>query len=1146
MGIDTEPRTEGALDKGGQALHSLFASLPGVAYRCLNDEHWTVQFVSQGVEALTGYKVSDLVGNARVSFASLIHPEDRPNVRKAVDEALARGTSYQVTYRLRTSCGENRWMWERGHGVERNGGIEALEGFITDITEKQQLSQRLDATLEQMPHGFYLLDEDWRISFVNPVAEKLLRRPRERLLGRLVWDVLASGSRDTLGEMFREAREEQRPSHCELYLESMDEWFESHAYPSADGLAVYFRTISERKRYEKELETTNRALTLLSRCNEALIHAEGETDLLQRVCTLAVEIGGYVMSWAGYARDDAYRLIEQIASAGRDDGYLKGIRFSWSADRPQGQGPAGLAIRRGEPVYLADITEHGPFRPWLGQARQRGYGGLVGLPLRDGERTFGVLMLYKDNREPFLPEEQRLLADLAADVAFGLKARRAQDRERRLQQAVLRTSAAIAAQSDTQFFEQMAINMTAAVGADAGFLARLSPGDRNHGRTIAAVSGGKLIRNMDFKLEGTPCHALLESPEVLIADGLAKQFPGNRPIQELGARTYVGQRLSSSSGTPLGLLVVLFRTPPEDTAFVQSTLRILAAGASAELERQAADRRIRQQAELLEQTRDAILLTDAEDRIRYWNQGAERTFGWSAEEVIGRPATEVLETDPEQLRQATEAVLQHGHWSGELVQNARSGAPLVIQTRWSLSGDSGDVLQIGTDITRRKEDEARIQKLAYYDSTTGLPNRTLFLERLQAALQTLDRSPGQRLAVLFMDLNRFKEINDSQGHLTGDHVLREVAARFRSGVRQGETLARLGGDEFVFMAPVGTPADARALAERLLAVLKQPVAIGDQHFTLDASIGIALAPEHGRSPEALLQHTDIAMYQAKGAGGGHCLFESAMAQEIAERVDLAKRFAEALRSERLELHYQPQVNIATGQLTGAEALLRWHDPQLGWISPGRFIPIAEERRMMTEVGDWVMDTVCRQLADWRQAGMGMPGRVSLNIAAQQLDDDELPKRFAEIARSNGVEPESIGLELTETGIMHDPVQAAEIIQELTAAGFILTIDDFGTGYSSLSYLKRFPVNGLKIDLSFIRDMLVDTNDHAIVNTIIAMARIMGLQTLAEGVETAAQAQRLRELGCEEAQGYHFGRPVPPAQFAEQWLAGQGAGSRHGR
>ncbi|MCC5857245.1 MAG: EAL domain-containing protein [Ectothiorhodospiraceae bacterium] len=1019
MGRQQEPDKHAAESLAGQ-LHSLLASLPGVAYRCRYDIHWTMLFLIGGCRALTGYVAEDLINNARISFASLIHPEDADRIQQLVDQARARGTSHEFSYRIRTASGETRWVWERGHTVEGPDGETQLEGFITDITEKQRLSQRLDAILEQMPHGFYLLDDAWRISYVNPVAEQLLRRPRERLLGQRVWDVLASDSRDSLLHVFRDAREAQEPRHCEFHLDTMDEWFETHAYPSADGLAVYFRTITDRKHYEKELEITNRALTLLSRCNEALIHAEDEEELLEQICRLAVDIGGYVMAWAGYAREDDYRLIQQMARAGRVEGYLDDIRFSWSDQRPEGRGPAGMAIRTGEPVFLADITQHQPFGPWLDQARQRGYGGLVGLPLKDDDRTFGVLMLYKGHPDPFLPEEKRLLSDLAADVAFGLRARRLQERERKLQQAVIRTAAAVSAQSDTQFFEQMAINMTAAVGADAGFLARLIPGSADRARTIATVFDGKLAPNVTLNLRGTPCQSLLETPELLITDGLMERFPGSRSVRAVNARACAGQRLSGTTGNPLGMLFVLFRDPPEDTAFVQSTLRIFAAGATAELERQG--------------------------------------------------------------------------------------------------------------------DAARIQKLAYYDETTGLPNRALFLERLQRAMVALREGPGeQQLAVLFMDLNRFKEINDSQGHLTGDQVLREVAARFRARVRRGETLARLGGDEFVFMAPVKGPRDATAMAGRLLDALDSPVRVDGQEFQLEASIGIALAPGHGASPETLLQHTDIAMYQAKASGGGYCLFQPAMAREIAERIDLAKRFAEALRSEALELYYQPQVDMATGRLTGAEALLRWHDPALGWISPARFIPIAEERGMMDEVGDWVIARVCRQLADWRHAGLDMPGRVSVNISAQQLDNRRLAGRLAGIAWSQGVPPQQICLELTETGIMRDPARAVESIEELTAAGFILSIDDFGTGYSSLAHLKRFPVQGLKIDLSFVRDMLVDSNDHAIVNTIIAMARTMGLQTVAEGVETEKQARHLLELGCNEAQGYHFGHPVPADTFAAHWL-----------
>jgi diguanylate cyclase (GGDEF)-like protein/PAS domain S-box-containing protein len=438
------------------------------------------------------------------------------------------------------------------------------------------------------------------------------------------------------------------------------------------------------------------------------------------------------------------------------------------------------------------------------------------------------------------------------------------------------------------------------------------------------------------------------------------------------------------------------------------------------------------------------------------------------------------------------------------------------------------------DITERKTSEARIEQLAFYDPLTGLPNRALFLDRLKQALGAARRHRS-RVALLFVDLDRFKEINDTAGHDVGDFVLAAVARRLKNILRQEETLARLSGDEFVAIAPGADQAAAVHIAERIQTVLSEPLALTGRIFSLGASIGIAFYPEDGATPEDLLKHTDIAMYRAKAAGGGYRFYHARMSAELERRLEVARRLEAALNGERLQLYYQPQVHLATGRLVGAEALARWHDSEWGWVNPAEFIPIAEERGLIGTLGEWALATACRQARRWAEARGGPLGRVAVNVAARQLEDDGFVDRVLAIVRNSGVTPAAIELELTESSMMADPERAIEVTQALAAAGFALAIDDFGTGYSSLSYLKRFAADKLKIDMSFVRDMLTDRNDYAIVSTIVAMGGSLGLETLAEGVETVAQAQALQALGCHLAQGYHFGRPEPAEDFARRWL-----------
>ena len=410
------------------------------------------------------------------------------------------------------------------------------------------------------------------------------------------------------------------------------------------------------------------------------------------------------------------------------------------------------------------------------------------------------------------------------------------------------------------------------------------------------------------------------------------------------------------------------------------------------------------------------------------------------------------------------------------------------------------------------------------------------MDRLKQALAGAHRH-GKPLALLFLDLNRFKEINDTQGHAIGDHALIEVARRFQATLRQEETLARIGGDEFVVIAEGTDQSAAARIVERLQLALAEPLSVKGQTFSLGASIGIALYPEDGASPEELLKHADIAMYRAKMNGGGYRFYRPEMGTQLAKRLEIAKRLQGALEGERLQLHFQPQVDLRTGAVTGAEALVRWDDLEWGAVPPAEFIPVAQERGMMGALGEWVLRAACRQMKAWVVAGLSLPGRLAVNVDAQQLEDAEFVTKAQTIIRAAGLAPARFELELTESSMMTDPGRAVRVMEALRAAGFALAIDDFGTGYSSLSYLKRFAADKLKIDISFVRGMLDDRNDYAIVKTIIAMARSLGLKTLAEGVEAAAQAEALLALGCDFAQGYYFGRPEPAQVFAQKWLRG---------
>lgn len=481
-------------------------------------------------------------------------------------------------------------------------------------------------------------------------------------------------------------------------------------------------------------------------------------------------------------------------------------------------------------------------------------------------------------------------------------------------------------------------------------------------------------------------------------------------------------------------------------------------------------------------------------------------------------------------------------WIGRRLDNAKGEAIGVMmvfyQAPLTTNAFATSVLQIlsngaAAELERRR-DHRYIHHLAYTDSITGLPNRVQFMEHLLVMGQQAEEQTSS-LTLLLLDLRRFKEINDLHGHQIGDQLLATVAGRLRHLDLPNVHCARLSGDEFALLLPLTERASLDEVVKQLCDLVKSPIRLDHRVFNLDVSIGFARYPSDVAKVSELFNAASIALHHAKKRDTNISPYTLTMRHTLERRQWMTERLHLAILERRLELYFQPQVDLHTQMLTGAEALCRWFDPEWGWVSPGEFIPLAEERGLIRILGDWVLEEAARQLSQWQACETPLPGRLSINISAQQFADPQLTTRVGELTAS--VVPSAIALELTESDFMRDPDQAVVITQAMKQAGYALFIDDFGTGYSSLAYLRRFAADALKIDISFVRDMLDNHHDRAIVQTIIAMANTLEMKTLAEGVESAEQAALLAEMGCNQAQGYWFGRPLPADEFARTWLNG---------
>ncbi len=437
--------------------------------------------------------------------------------------------------------------------------------------------------------------------------------------------------------------------------------------------------------------------------------------------------------------------------------------------------------------------------------------------------------------------------------------------------------------------------------------------------------------------------------------------------------------------------------------------------------------------------------------------------------------------------------------------------------------------QIGLFIARKQAEE-RIRHLAHYDELTGLANRSMFSQRLSHALAQARRN-GIQLAVLFIDLDRFKKINDTLGHEAGDSVLKEVAERLQGCLRESDTVGRLGGDEFVALLE-GIPQSMHCaeVAQKILAAVARPFAFDTQEFHLTASIGISTYPADSEDVQSLLKNADVAMYRAKELGKNNFQFYSAqMNIHTLERLALESSLRGALERNEFVLHYQPKIDIRSGRIIGMEALVRWQHPTKGLIPPMQFIPLAEETGLIVPIGEWVLRTACARNKSWQEQGLP-PLRIAVNLSARQFAHENLLQDVARVLNETGLDAAFLELEITESMVMHDPEHAIELLNKLKAMGISISIDDFGTGYSSLSYLKRFPIDSVKIDRSFIKDLPLDGDDAAITQAIIAMAHGLKLKVIAEGAETGEQLSFLRAHKCDEMQGYYFSKPLPEHEF----------------
>ncbi len=553
-------------------------------------------------------------------------------------------------------------------------------------------------------------------------------------------------------------------------------------------------------------------------------------------------------------------------------------------------------------------------------------------------------------------------------------------------------------------------------------------------------------------------------------------------------------------------------------------------------DRKAAEQRLRLAQKIIDNASEAVIVTDPTGRVLDVNAAYTRITGYLRDEVIGSvPGTTCDAPTGSALYARLPSLLgASGRWAGEVWDRRRSGEPFPawISLNAIRDGDGAVSHCVGMfkDITAEKDTEKQLRDLAFFDPLTGLANRTFFRERLNEAV-IASRRHGDRVALLFIDMDRFKDVNDTLGHEAGDELIIQAADRIRASLRDTDTVARLGGDEFtIILTEVDNAESAGQVAQHIIERLHEPFTLFGNEVVVGASIGISVFPDDGADGDALVKNADTAMYHAKDCGRGNFqFFQAEMNERMLRRVTLERDLRRALEREEFVLYYQPKYDLASARLVGVEALVRWQHPERGLLAPGEFVPLAEERNLIVPLGRWVLATACRQVKHWERAGLGMHP-LAVNLSSRQFQQTDLLRQVHDTLYATHLDPGLLELEITESVLMERPDETADLLERLRAMGVRIAIDDFGTGYSSLAYLKRFAVDTLKIDRSFVSDLPGDRGDVSIVDSIIALATARGINVVAEGVETPAQRDFLRARGCRQAQGFLFSRPLPNAEM----------------
>jgi len=1173
---------------------SLLSNMPGVAYRCLYDPDWTQIYFSSNCHDLTGYTREELGKDQPLSYGDLIFPDDQDMVYKEVTEAIEEKRQFELTYRIQCRDGSMKWVWERGHAIyRRDGTVAYLEGFNNDFTRHQQIREGMQSYKSLVAAStdyLALLDTNYIYQVANDAYAAQFGKESAQLVGRSVAEILGPNvfaDRKPLLDKCMRGERVHAPLWVDLKLGGphyLDVIYE----PSFDsdgavvGLVVSARDLSQLKRAEEAAAQSDKQVRMLLDCSAEAIYGidmEGNCTFVNKSC---LRLLGY-SSESDFLGKNMHEMIHH--------------HYPDGTEAPIEQCQIFSAFHKGEPTHRSDEVfwhQDGysmPVEYWSYPVVDQGkvLGAVVNFiditerlnrmkALQLSESHFRTLAelspvgIYRSNEQGVAIYANDAIAEmvglpLADCLGSGwVGSLHPEDRARvpKIWQDAVSHRKKFSAE----------YRFVHADGAETCCIGEAVPEYNADGEFIGYI--GTLVDLTDIQLaQKQLAHfgRILDDSvnEIYVFDATTLEF------------IYVNQGAKDNLGyadDELAKLTPIDLKPELSVAQLESLLAPLRCGEKERVhfetvhrrkdgsdypievylqlsdyagrpafhaviqditERLETEQHLQQYAAIFNSTSEAMMITDSDSRIIEVNHAFERVTGYSGEDVLGNtPALLKSGKHEDGFYDAMwEKISETGNWRGEIWNQRKSGEVypgwLNINAIYNSRGDIMNYIGVFADISMVKESEEQLDYLAHHDPLTSLPNRLLFQLRLEQAMKHARRNSA-KMALIYLDLDRFKQVNDSLGHHIGDLLLIEAAKRIVAVLRAEDTVARLGGDEFaVILDGITNEQQLPMVAKKIVRVLSSCFEITDYELYVSASVGIAIYPKDGETGNELTKNADMAMYHAKHKGRNTFQFyDIGLNRRLKKRMSLETDLHRAIERDQLSLHYQPQFFLNDYRLIGAEALIRWEHPERGLIMPGEFIKLAEECGLIYSLNEWVLRRACDQHAQWVGQGCTL-GRVAVNISGGQFERIGLIDKVKTILQETGTKAESLELEIVEDFIMHDETKALKELSGLAELGVSLAIDDFGTGHTSLSYLKKLPVDRLKLDRSFVKDLLTDSDDQAITQSIIALGRHMSMEVVAEGVELREQRNLLSDYGCQVVQGYACGKPVPAEDFYQNYL-----------